>query len=241
VRGPLRWAQTTKLRIAERPPHPRPPDQVGGHSTSPHGRRGEQTKPFSRRIRARASPCHSQGPPKEGRQSADRRVVHETAPAGAAAPSVFSSACLRKIRRGLASRRSTAALATQINAMAQSRPVSWDVRAAGITRSPLSQSSEAPRRPVIMPADAMPGPPGSGVTSPARRNRTRSTSRMSREYLVLRRLFRRRISRGRPAGRRGRRRGARRRTAAMERAQRIRPNRAGPLAEQSLPQAKLAA
>ena len=119
--------------------------------------------------------------------------------------------------------------------------VSWDLRAAGVSRRALSQSSEAPRRPVIMPADAMPGPPGSGVTSPARRNRTRSTSRMSREYLVLRRLFRRRISRGRPAGRRGRRRGARRRTAAMERAQRIRPNRAGPLAEQSLPQAKLAA
>ena len=56
-------------------------------------------------------------------REAERRQARilETAPAGAAAPSV-SSAFARKIRRGLASRRSTAALATQINAMAQPRP-----------------------------------------------------------------------------------------------------------------------
>ena len=40
-----------------------------------------------------------------------------------------------------------------------------------------SRLSEAPRAPVIMPAGTMPGPPGSGVTSPARRNRTRSIVR----------------------------------------------------------------
>ena len=44
--------------------------------------------------------------------------------------------------------------------------VSWDVRAAGVSRRALSQSSEAPRRPVIMPADAMPGPPGAGLQAP---------------------------------------------------------------------------
>ncbi len=35
--------------------------------------------------------------------------------------------------------------------------VSWDVREAGVTRHALSQSSDAPRRPVVMPADTMPG------------------------------------------------------------------------------------
>ena len=39
--------------------------------------------------------------------------------------------------------------------------------------------SEAPRTPVIMPEGTMPGPPGSGVTSPARRNRTRSINWLS--------------------------------------------------------------
>jgi hypothetical protein len=57
--------------------------------------------------------------------------------------------------------------------------VSWDVRNRGRYPRPLSQSSEAPRRPVVMPADPMPGPPGSGVTSPARRNRTRPINRLS--------------------------------------------------------------
>jgi len=42
-----------------------------------------------------------------------------------------------------------------------------------------SRLSEAPRAPVIMPAGTMPGPPGSGVTSPARRNRTRSINWLS--------------------------------------------------------------
>ena len=35
--------------------------------------------------------------------------------------------------------------------------VSWDVRTPGVTRRALSQSSEAPRRPVVMPAKPMPG------------------------------------------------------------------------------------
>src|ERR1700722_3119090 len=61
----------------------------------------------------------------------------------------------------------------------QSRPwlspgrVSWDVRRQALPVATLSQSSGAPRGPVIMPAEAMPEPPGSKVTSPARRNRIR--------------------------------------------------------------------
>jgi len=40
-----------------------------------------------------------------------------------------------------------------------------------------SRLSGAPRTPIVMPEGTMPGPPGSGVTNPARRNRTRSVSR----------------------------------------------------------------
>jgi hypothetical protein len=50
---------------------------------------------------------------------------------------------------------------------------------AGIVRHALSQSSGAPRGPVVVPAEAMPGPPGSGVTSPARGNRACSINRPS--------------------------------------------------------------
>src|ERR1700689_1188391 len=48
---------------------------------------------------------------------------------------------------------------------------------AGVTHTIERTHSDAPRAPVIVPAGSMPGPPGSGVTSPARRNRTRSVSR----------------------------------------------------------------
>ena len=60
------------------------------------------------------------------------------------------------------------------NALTRSRP--RFTRAGGCGRYPQRHSrlSEAPRAPVVMPAGTMPGPPGSGVTSPARRNRTRS-------------------------------------------------------------------
>ena len=41
--------------------------------------------------------------------------------------------------------------------------VSWDMPRTGVTRRALSQSSGAPRGPVMVPAEAMPGPPGSGL------------------------------------------------------------------------------
>jgi hypothetical protein len=98
------------------------------------------------------------------------------APTGAPPWPCLRSTAARLAIGALASRRSTAALATQINAMAQPRPCFLGRAKRGHYPRPLSQSSEAPRRPVVMPADPMPGPPENGVTSPARRNRTRPIS-----------------------------------------------------------------
>ena len=42
-----------------------------------------------------------------------------------------------------------------------------------------SRLSQAPGTPVVMPEGSIPKPPGSGVTSPARRNRTRSINWLS--------------------------------------------------------------
>jgi hypothetical protein len=50
---------------------------------------------------------------------------------------------------------------------------------AGVTHTIERTHSDAPRAPVIVPAGSMPRPPGSGVTNPARRNRTRPISRLS--------------------------------------------------------------
>jgi hypothetical protein len=68
-------------------------------------------------------------------------------------------------------------LSRRPNARTQPRP--RFTRAGGRRCYPRRQSrlSGAPRAPVVMPAGTMPGPPGSGVTSPARRNRTRSAIR----------------------------------------------------------------
>jgi hypothetical protein len=81
-------------------------------------------------------------------------------------------------------------LPRRANARTQPRP--RFTRAGGCRRYPHHRSrlSEAPRTPVVMPEGTMPGPPGSGVTSPARRNRTRSAIRC--------------VSRSRPFGERDR-------------------------------------
>jgi hypothetical protein len=63
------------------------------------------------------------------------------------------------------------------NASAQPRPRFARPRGHGRYPHHRSHLSGAPRAPVVMPAGTMPGPPGSGVTSPARRNRTRSMFR----------------------------------------------------------------
>jgi hypothetical protein len=57
--------------------------------------------------------------------------------------------------------------------------VSRDAADEGVTSAMHRGYSEAPRGPVVVPAEAMPEPPGSGVTSPARENRTRPVNRPS--------------------------------------------------------------
>jgi hypothetical protein len=70
-------------------------------------------------------------------------------------------------------------LPERANAPAQPRP--RFTRSRGCWRNPHRRSrlSQAPGAPVVMPEESMPGPPGGGVTSPARRNRTRSIQRLS--------------------------------------------------------------
>jgi hypothetical protein len=100
-------------------------------------------------------------PSKEG---AERRQAHHPWPC-------LRSTAARLAIGALASRRSTAALAWRANAEAQSRPRFTHSGGCGCYPHHRARLSEAPRAPVIMPAGTMPGPPGSGVTSPARRNR----------------------------------------------------------------------
>jgi len=136
------------------------------------------------RLCARAMPSYSQASPskclpKEGRRSAARRIVFGAASADAAARHTgeccHSLALRARAPPGAPPRR----LPRKSMPWLSPGRVSCDLRAAGVSRRALSQSSEAPRRPVIMPADPMPGPPGSGVTSPARGNRSRPVSRLS--------------------------------------------------------------
>jgi len=109
------------------------------------------------------------------------RCCHLTALRARQRTLFFSSpACGGRIKEGaLASRRSTAVSFRRPNAGTQPRP--RFTRTGGRRRYPRHRSrlSEAPRAPVVMPAGTMPGPPGSGVTSPARGNRTRPIDRLS--------------------------------------------------------------
>jgi len=70
-------------------------------------------------------------------------------------------------------------LSRRPNASTQPRPRFTRTRGCGRYPHRHSRLSGAPRAPVVMPAGTMPGPPGSGVTSPARRNRTRPINRLS--------------------------------------------------------------
>ncbi len=65
------------------------------------------------------------------------------------------------------------------NAPTQPRPRFARGVDAGVTRIIRSRLSGAPRAPVVVPEGSMPGPPEDGVTSPVRRNRTRSIVRLS--------------------------------------------------------------
>jgi hypothetical protein len=72
------------------------------------------------------------------------------------------------------------------NASAQPRPRFARVRGCGRYLHRHSRLSQAPGAPVIMPGGTLPGPPGSGVTSPARGNRTPLRDQACLEITTLR-------------------------------------------------------
>jgi len=126
--------------------------------------------------------CHAiptNGPPDEGRRSAERRSVFGAASADAAARHTDRCCHLTALRARAPPGAPPRHLPRKSMPWLSPGRVSWDLRKSGITRHPLSQSSEAPRRPVVMRPTRCPGPPGSAVTSPARGNRTRPVSRLS--------------------------------------------------------------
>ena len=125
---------------------------------------------------------------KKGRRSAERRMpstLRTVPPRGegvrkrSIADKLAQSAQLVYLRDRSPSGAPLRRLPRRANARTQPRP--------RFTRNTMrrrylrleSRLSEAPRAPVVMPAGTMPGPPGSGVTSPARRNRTRSINWLS--------------------------------------------------------------
>ena len=107
----------------------------------------------------------------EGRRSAGRRKCLGATPCESAA------ARCAKARSPLGA--PPRFLSRRPNAATQPRPRFTPRRGRGRDPHRHSRLSEAPRAPVVMPAGTMPGPPGSGVTSPARRNRARPVSRLS--------------------------------------------------------------
>ena len=129
------------------------------------------------RLGTRALPRHSQEalPDNKGRRSAERRISPRCRIGGCGcAPRQANVATrLRFGRARLPALHRGACHANQCRGSAQA-VFPATCAAAGVTRRALSQSSDAPRRPVVVPADSMPEPPGSGVYRPARGNRTRS-------------------------------------------------------------------
>jgi hypothetical protein len=175
-RGRGEGARSRNLFSGSEPPHPvlSPPGRreqaCTPRSTFPAHWRMPQVSSFSRRTRARGLPSQSQLlPPKnKGRRSADRRTIRWPH--------------LRVRPRTLRRRARLSALhrgAWRSDATPQPRPRFPRCRGRRCYLRRVSRLSEAPRAPVVMPAGSMPGPPGSGVTSPARRYRTRPISRLS--------------------------------------------------------------
>jgi len=121
---------------------------------------------FSRRLCARALQTILKMPPQKsrGERSAERRVLRDRT-CGCGAPSVSSQspkkdtegARLPALHRGACGAN---------ECTAQPRPCFLGRATRGVTRDTLSQSSDAPRGPVVMPAEAMPGPPGAGLQAP---------------------------------------------------------------------------
>jgi hypothetical protein len=120
--------------------------------------------------------------PNKSKREAERRKAHQPCPRrtpGCCHPNMLR-ARMRALRSPLAFRRSTAALVAGRTLTTRPRPRFTRTRGRGRYPRLQSRLSGAPRSPVVMPAGTMPGPPGSGVTSPARGNRTCSINRPSR-------------------------------------------------------------
>jgi hypothetical protein len=136
---------------------------AGGHK----GRPLRRENPFSRRlcVRVLATPFPKTSQKSRGERSAKRRVVQRPHRRVRRPLRIFSP-LQRKYGGGSPLGAPLRRLPRKSMPWLSPGRVSWDVGLTGVTRRALSQSSEAPRRPVIMPAEAMPRPPGSGVTSP---------------------------------------------------------------------------
>jgi hypothetical protein len=134
---------------------------------------------------AKPFPRFASASPSRGGRSAERRNGLPVAPRKQVLPPACARARKRIQRDALAFRRFARRLSRRPNARTQPRP--RFTRAGGRRRYPRRQSrlSGAPRAPVVMPAGTMPGPPGSGVTSPARRYRTRSVVRYPARLAAL--------------------------------------------------------
>jgi hypothetical protein len=134
------------------------------------------------------SPSKRRASGNKGRRSAERRMpssVRTVPPGGegvwkrSIADKLAQSAQLICLRDRSPSGAPLRRLPRRANARTQPRP--------RFTRNTMrrrylrleSRLSEAPRAPVVVPEGTMPGPPGNGVTSPARRNRTRSINWLS--------------------------------------------------------------
>jgi hypothetical protein len=106
--------------------------------------------------------------PKEGRRSADRRIVLEPHHTSECCHSFVLRARQRPQRRPLAFRRSTAALASGFR-LTGSTPghASWNADRAGVTRPRLSQSRECTSRTGSTGVNDARSRPGAGVNPPA--------------------------------------------------------------------------
>ena len=147
----------------------------GAHANHPASRSKARFHVLATRLRASFGKATAKpgrdGPQNRGERSAERRRCLVPRVRGAAAHLAIGA---------LAFRRSTAALAraSERSSSAQAVLHAIDKQRERYPRR-RSRLSGPPRAPVVLPAGSMPKPPGSGVTSPARGNRTRSINQLS--------------------------------------------------------------
>jgi len=141
-------------------------------------RGGGQTNSFSRRIHARVLLTNKDERHKEGSGAPRGASNHGRILRRGAG---LADKCTQSAPPNLLEARSPFGaplrhLPERANAPAQPRPRFTRTRGCGRYPHRHSRLSKAPCTPVLMPAGTLPRPPGSEVTSFARRNRTRSAS-----------------------------------------------------------------